>query len=392
MFHIATPEDIKRGRVTDVYFQRAAEVLRKNGIRRQVVAEVHAAALPRGCEWAVLAGVEEVAELAEGLPATVRCLPEGTVFGPNEPVLTIEGEYTDWAVYETPLLGLLCQASGVATTAARCRIAAGDRTLVSFGARRMHPALAPMIERSAYLGGCDGVSAVASAELLGLPPSGTMPHALILVIGNAVEAFRMYHEAMPADVPRVCLVDTLCDEKFEALAAAEALGPALQAVRLDTPGSRRGDMEAILAEVRWELDLRGHQHVKLMVSGGLDEREILKLNRYADGYGVGTAISNAPVVNLALDIVEVEGKPLTKRGKLSGRKSLLRCPDCAERRTVPAGEQAVCRCGRPMADMLLPLTENGKPVREMRPIGELREYVLAQLSALSLRPALPEQP
>jgi nicotinate phosphoribosyltransferase len=388
MFHIASADDIKRGRVTDVYFARAVEVLKKHNLRRQVVGEVHASALPNDSEWGVLAGVEEVAELLQGLPVSAWCLAEGTVFGANDPVLTIEGEYTDWAVYETPLLGLLCQASGAASKAARCRIAAGKRTLVSFGARRMHPALAPMIERSAYIGGCDGVAAVASAELLGLPASGTMPHALILVIGDAVQAFRMYHEAMPAGVPRVCLVDTLCDEKVEALAAAEALGPALEAVRLDTPGSRRGDMAAILAEVRWELDLRGHQHVKLMVSGGLDEREILKLNEHADGYGVGTAISNAPVINLALDLVEVEGKPFTKRGKLSGRKALLRCRACGARQTAlrRAGGLGYgpCQCGGEREDLLQPLIEDGRVVADLRPAGEIREYVLGQIGRLAL--------
>jgi nicotinate phosphoribosyltransferase len=384
MFHTARPEDIKRGLVADVYFQHAVEVLRAKGIRRQVLAEVRAASLPDGWRWGVLAGVEEVAQLVTGLPASVRCMREGTAFRPGEPVLSIEGEYTQWGVYETALLGLLCQASGVATKAARCRIAAGERTVVSFGARRMHPALAPMIERNAYLGGCDGVAVIASAELMGIRASGTMPHALILIVGNAVEAFRMFNEAMPPEVPRICLADTLCDEKMEAIAAAEALGPALQAVRLDTPGSRRGDMAAILEEVRWELDLRGYHHVKLMVSGGLDEREILKLNQHADGYGVGTAISNAPTVNFALDIVEIEGRPLTKRGKTSGRKEVLLCQACGARRTVPAGAPRVCACGADMEQLLRPLTVNGELVRALEPVQEIRGYVLAQIAGLDL--------
>ncbi len=257
MFHVASGEAIKAGKVTDVYFERAAEALRRAGIRKQVVAEVRASALPRGYEWAVLAGVEEAAELFKGVPATVRSLPEGTLFS-HEPVFTIEGEYTEWGVYETALLGLLCQASGIATHAARCRAAAGSRTLIGFGARRMHPALAPMIERNAYLGGCDGVAVVASAELLSLTASGTMPHTLVLVVGNSVDAFRLYQQASPPGQPIICLVDTFGDEKFEALAAAEALGEALDGVRLDTPGSRRGDMLEILREVRWELDLRGY--------------------------------------------------------------------------------------------------------------------------------------
>jgi nicotinate phosphoribosyltransferase len=119
MFHTASADDINSGRVSDVYFEHAVEVLRAKGIRRQVLAEVRATSLPHGYEWAILAGVEEALELVGGLPATVRCMPEGALFRAGEPVLSIEGEYTDWGVYETALLGLLCQASGVATKAAR---------------------------------------------------------------------------------------------------------------------------------------------------------------------------------------------------------------------------------------------------------------------------------
>jgi nicotinate phosphoribosyltransferase len=384
MFHTASADDIKGGEITDVYFRRTVEVLRAKGIRRHAAAEVRTTSLPGEYGWAVLAGIEEVVELMSGLPVTVRSMPEGTVFHAGEPVLTVEGEYTDYAVYETALLGLICQSSGVATKAARCRIAAGERYLVSFGARRMHPSVAPAIERSAYIGGCDGVAVVRSADLLSIPASGTMPHALVLVVGDSAEAFRMYHEALPADLPRVCLVDTMCDEKHEAVAAAEALGPALQAVRLDTPSSRRGDMGAILDEVRWELDLRGYRHVQLFVSGSMDEGSIQQLNPQANGYGVGTAISNAPCINFALDIVEVDGEARAKRGKKSGRKSMLRCAECGRRRVVPVGAESQCECGGAMDDLLQPLLEKGRPVRELPSPAEIREYALSQLSGLEL--------
>ncbi len=178
-FHTATDEEIRAGRVTDVYFDRTVRILREKGKDKVVAAEVRARALPNGWPWGVLAGMEEVLNLLEGMEVDVWGLPEGTVFHAYEPVLTISGLYTRFAVYETPILGFLCQASGIATAAARCRIAAGERTLLSFGARRMHPAIAPMIERSAYLGGCDGVSTLLAADLIETEPSGTMPHALI---------------------------------------------------------------------------------------------------------------------------------------------------------------------------------------------------------------------
>jgi nicotinate phosphoribosyltransferase len=386
-FHIASDEDLRKGAVTDIYFRRTVEILRARGICKHTVAEVRAARLPHGWDWAVLAGIEEVAALVSGVEASVNAMAEGTVFRAGDPVLTIEGDYINYGILETALLGLLCQASGVATKAARCRVAAGHRPVVSFGARRMHPALAPMIDRSAYLGGCDGVSVIASAALLGIEPTGTMPHSLVLAVGDPVQAFRLFHEVMAPEVRRICLVDTIHDEKYEAVAAAEALGEALNGVRLDTPGSRRGDMFEIAQEVRWELDVRGFCHVKIFLSGGVDEYEILALNPVVDAYGVGTSISNAPVVNFAMDIVEVDGRPFAKRGKQSGRKQVISCPSCRERAVVPAAQADRCPgCGCPARGLLTPLSENGTITCELPQIGDVRSFVIGQLteSALSV--------
>src|SRR4029434_3889837 len=96
----------------------------------------------------------------------------------------------------------------------------------------------------------------------------TSPHALCLMVGDTVDALRAFHEVVEPKVRRVALIDTLQDEKFEALRVAEALGQDLYAVRLDTRSSRRGDLYRILEEVRWELDLRGFDHVRLVASGG----------------------------------------------------------------------------------------------------------------------------
>ncbi len=125
----------------------------------------------------VLAGIEEVARLLEGLPVNVYAMPEGgTVFHPYEPVLQIEGYYEDFGIYETALLGMLSQASGIATAALRTKIAAKFKPVYSFGIRHMHPAIAPMIDRSAFIGGCDGVSGVLGAEMMGgKSPLGRCP-------------------------------------------------------------------------------------------------------------------------------------------------------------------------------------------------------------------------
>jgi nicotinate phosphoribosyltransferase len=385
VLHTATPQQIRQGLVTDIYFERTQEILTAKGIDREVRAEFIAKGLPADWKWAVFAGVEECISLLGDLKVDVRVMKEGTLFSPFQPVMEIQGRYLDFGRYETSLLGFICQASGLATMAARCRKAAGNRQVISFGARRMHPAIAPLVERNAYIGGCDGVAVGLGAQLVEIEPSGTMPHALILLMGDTVEATKAFHEVIEPRIKRVSLVDTFHDEKFETLRVAEALKEDLFAVRLDTPSSRRGDFNKIMEEVRWELDMRGHEHVKIFISGGLNEHDIMKYNRFADAYGVGTAISNAPVVDFSMDIVEVDGKPFSKRGKRSGSKSVFRCPDCLETVVAPSGKMTrACTCGIEPKDILESALSKGT-IKEPPPRpGDIRDFVIGQLDKVGL--------
>lgn len=378
---IPSQEEIRRGDTTDVYFVRTMEVLKKQGKEKvRVKAEAFVKRFPDDYDYAVLSGIDEMLSLLEGRNVDILSMGEGSLFLLEEPVFTIEGPYGEFCEMETAMLGILCQASGIATKTSRIKRLAGDRTVLSFGARRMHPALSTVIDRHAFVGGADGVSVVRSASFLGESPQGTMPHALILVVGDTVDALRGFDGAVAADVPRVCLIDTLQDEKFEALRAAEALGASLAAVRLDTPSSRRGNFRKILREVRWELDLRGFSHVRIFVSGGLGEEDIASLRDIVDGFGVGTCISNAPTVDFSLDIVEVEGRPFAKRGKFSGGKQVVRCGSCARRLVVPEAKSLdPCPCGAPAEPLLLPAMKQGKTLASPLSPRELRRKVMDQV-------------
>jgi len=386
MFLTADPEDIVGGKITDVYFERALRILKARNINPVVKAEFIAKSLPDNWPWALLTGTGEAMELMQHLKVKVRAMREGSVFYSYEPVMEIEGRYQDFCVYETALLGLICQASGVSTQAARMKKLAGERLVMSFGARRMHPILAPMIERNAYVGGCDGVSVVKSGEVIGEDPMGTMPHALILCMGSTVEAIKAYDEVLDPGLKRVALIDTFLDEKFEILNVAEALGKRLHAVRFDTPGSRRGNFYRILEEARWELELRGLGHVRFYVSGGIKEEDIPHLNPVVHGYGIGTSISNAPVIDFAMDIVEIDGKPIAKRGKWSGSKRVLVCAQCKKRKIVPdnGAQTAACSCGGVFNDILIPVLESGSPLIEQKTPSLIREAVLQSVKGLDL--------
>ena len=385
MFFTADPKDVLNGKITDVYFERALTILKAKGIDPVVRAEFIAKGLPDAWKWALFTGIDESIPLMKHLRVKVRALKEGTVFYPYEPVMEIEGRYQDFCVYETALLGLICQASGIATKAARVKKLAGDRLVMSFGARRMHPILAPMIERNAYIGGCDGVAVVKSGELIGETPLGTMPHSLILCMGSTVDAIKAYDEVLDPRVKRVALIDTFLDEKFEAINVAQALGDKLYAVRFDTPGSRRGNFRRILEETRWELDLRGFRDVKFYVSGGINEADMAELNPVVDGYGIGTSISNAPVIDFAMDIVEVNGKPLAKRGKWSGSKRLISCARCGERKVIPNDIYgSTCSCGGVFSDLMVPALDHGRQLTTAEAPSRIRQDVIEHVSRLEL--------
>ncbi|RLF09213.1 MAG: nicotinate phosphoribosyltransferase [Thermoprotei archaeon] len=384
-FFIADGEEVKKGLTTDIYYIRTREVLaRKGRAGTRVAMDVHAYSFPEGYEWAVLAGVEEVVKLLEGLNVDVYAMDEGTVFRLYEPVLRVEGPYGEFGIYETPILGILRHSSSIATKAARCKKAASDRMVISFGVRAIHPAIAPMADRAAFIGGCDAVSGISGAKLIGEEPVGTVPHELIIIMGDQVEAWRAFDEVMPPNVPRIALCDTWFDERTEALMAAQALGQRLFGVRFDTPKSRRGDIRRIIEEARWTLNLHGHRHVKIVLSAGLDEHSIAKLKDVVDVFGVGTSIMFPPSIDLAFDIVEVEGRPMSKRGKMPGRKQVYRCFECMEGALTTIDEPAPrCpKCGGVMEPLLKPLLKQGRLVRDLPKPREIRSYVLKQLAKL----------
>lgn len=389
-FYVATADEIRAGRTTDIYFLRTLDILKKAGKDRTgVVAEVTAGALPNGWPWGVLCGLEEVVHLLEGKSVSLWSLPEGSLFpsrtprGIPVPVIVLEGPYGEWALFETPVLGMICQASGIATKAARIRKLAGGKQILSFGVRRMHPGIAPLIERSVYIAGVDAITTPLGAEILGAPAMGTMPHALVIVMGGPREAFAAVHKYLEAKIPRIALVDTYYDEKTEALLAVEAI-PDLAGIRLDTPASRRGNFPAIVREIRWELDFRGHKDVKILVSGSIDESSIpALLEAGVDGFGVGTSLSNAPTIDFAMDIVEVGGKPSAKRGKFGGRKDLQRCSDDG---TYEVGVRSCPTCGKKMAPAYTQYLDDGRAVASLPSLGEIRRRTMEEISRALLGP------
>ena len=177
------------------------------------------------------------------------------------------------------------------------------------------------MEYAAIVGGCVGCATPAGARLAGIEPSGTIPHALILSLGDTVRAVEAFDRHIDPDVRRIALVDTFKDEAEESLRVARALGDKLWGVRLDTPSERGRVTPDLVKEVRARLDLEGFTHVKIFVSGGITPeriREFKEAGAPVDGFGIGSAISGAPPIDFTADIKEIEGRPVAKRGRIPG--------------------------------------------------------------------------
>jgi nicotinate phosphoribosyltransferase len=310
----ATEQEIKSGLTTDIYFVRTRDLLEAMGLAATVVtAEIFSS---RG---GIVAGIDESLHLLQDKELEIWALSEGEPMEAKEVVMRIRGKYSDFGIYETALLGILASSSAWATAARSCKEAAGSKKVICYGARHLHPAVAPVMERAAVLGGADACSCVLGAALLDRAPVGTVPHAAFLIAGDTVELALAYDRFVDPDTPRIILVDTFKDEAEESLRVAQALKDNLDGIRLDTPGERGGVTAGLVKEVRARLNQAGFGQVQIVVSGGLTPERIVNLAEAgADAFGVGSYISREPAIDMTMDLKEVEGKPLAKRGRIPG--------------------------------------------------------------------------
>jgi nicotinate phosphoribosyltransferase len=322
----STALDVLRGETADVYFDRARTILAAEGLDPIVTMEVFS----RGA--GVLCGADEsitylreifgfFAESTGTADSVVESLHDGDRFEPKEVVMRITARYAAFGLYETAILGIMASGSGWATAARRIVDAADPIPVIGFGARHVHPSVADQMDYASVVGGCIGASTPAGARMAGLAPTGTMPHALVLIFGDTVRAAEAFDRHIDPDVPRIVLVDTFKDEAEESLRVAEALGDRLWGVRLDTPSERGRVTPDLVKEVRARLDQDGHKAVKIVVSGGIDVERIgvfKEAGAPVDSFAVGSAISKASPIDFTGDLKEIDGRPVAKRGRIPG--------------------------------------------------------------------------
>ncbi len=308
---------ILSGDSADIYFSRTQTILAREGLDPLVVMEIFAG------RAGILCGIREVLELLRQVSpsAEIHTLDEGAPMQAKEVVLRIRARYSTFGLYETAMLGMLAHTSGWATAARAIVDAAAPIPVISFGARHVHPNVSERLEYASIIGGCVTGATPAGARSAGKEASGTIPHALVLILGDTVRAVQAFDRWMPSEIHRVALVDTFHDEAEEALRVAQALGDRLWGIRLDTPSERGRVTPELVTEIRARLDQAGFPNVKIVVSGGIDaERARLFRDKHApvDVFGVGSAISAASPIDFTGDLKAIDGKPIAKRGRIPG--------------------------------------------------------------------------
>jgi nicotinate phosphoribosyltransferase len=371
---------------------------------RDCVFELFSRGLPDGRRYGVVAGIgrlvealsefrfdePDIAALAEAGVLGRRALdwlaeyrfsgdiegyPEGELYFPGSPVLSVHSTFAEGVVLETLVLSILNHDSAIASGAARMASAANGRPLVEMGSRRTHEDAAVAAARAAYLAGFDTTSNLTAGLRYGIPTSGTSAHSFTLLHDTEEGAFRAQVAALGAGT--TLLIDTY-DISAGIDTAVRVAGTGLGAIRIDS-----GDLGVLARHAREQLDSLGARNTRIVVSGDLDEFAIAALRAEpVDAYGVGTSVvtgSGSPTAGMVYKLVEVDGHPVAKR---SSHKRSRGGAKAALRRHKPTGtatEEIVYPPDRPPEpaphDVVLtsPLVRGGEPVAERADLAESRE-------------------
>jgi nicotinate phosphoribosyltransferase len=413
---------------TDQYeLTMLASALRDGSAQRRCVFEVFARRLPAGRRYGVVAGIARLLDAIEafrfdqaeldflaGLGALdtqtldwlasfrfggdIDGYPEGELYFPGSPVLTVSGTFAETVVLETLALSVINHDSAVASAAARMVTAAAGRPIIEMGSRRTHEVAAIAAARAAYLAGFASTSNLAAGRRYGIPTAGTAAHAFTLLHDREEDAFRSQLATLGTGT--TLLVDTY-DIAAGIRRAVQVAGPSLGSIRIDS-----GELTVLARQARTLLDSLGATGTRIVVSGDLDEYAIAALAAApVDAYGAGTAVvtgSGAPTAGMIYKLVEVEGRAVAKRSEHKtthgGRKVAVR----RHRPTGTATEEVVVSQAVPESrpgDRLLqiPLVREGKRVEDLPSLAQSREHLRRALvtvpwEGLKLSPGDPAIP
>src|ERR1700733_4485616 len=332
---------IRQGYYSDQYFVYTKSLLEAEDHHPRVLMQVFQK------KESVLGGIDEaiaVLKLCSGREGDdgvwitgwdeleVHALREGDQIAPRETVMTIEGDYSLFAHLETVYLGSLARRSLIMRNVLEVVEAARGKQIFYFPARHDHWLVQTGDGWSAHVAGAIGVSTDAQASWWGGRGIGTVPHGLIAAYeGDTVKAAKVFADRYHDEMNITVLVDFENDSPQTALQVAEALGPKLWGVRLDTSEDLvdrslldemggfkpTGVNPRLVEKVRGALDDAGYPDVRIVASGGFTVERIREFEAGGvpvDAYGVGSSLIRGDN-DFTADVVLVNGRPCAKEGR-----------------------------------------------------------------------------
>jgi len=334
---------IRAGYYSDAYFVLTKSLLEAEGEHPHVTVQVFQK------HDSLLGGIDEAiavlktcsghSENGEWVPGwdrlEVHALREGDRIAARETVMTISGDYSLFAHLETVYLGSVARRSLIMRNVYEVVEAARGKQILYFPARHDHWLVQTGDGWSAHVAGAIGVSTDAQASWWGGRGVGTVPHGLIAAYGgDTVRAAVKFTERFHREMNITVLVDFENDSVRTALEVAQALGPKLWGVRLDTsdqlvdrslqgengPPTRfkpTGVNPRLVEKVRGALDGAGFPEVRIVASGGFNAERIREFEAQGvavDAYGVGSSLIRGEN-DFTADVVLLDGRPCAKVGR-----------------------------------------------------------------------------
>jgi nicotinate phosphoribosyltransferase len=334
-------EKIRDGYYSDAYFNHTKALLESDDHHPHVVMQVFQR------DRSVLGGIDEAVAVLKQCSGRrgpdgrwihgfkeleVHALYEGDEISPWETVMTIAGDYLLFAHLETVYLGCLARRTLIMRNVHEVVEAANGKPILYFPARHDHWLVQTGDGWAAHVAGAIGVSTDAQASWWGGRGVGTVPHGLIAAYGgDTALAARKFADKFAAEMNVTVLVDFENHSVDTALATADALGPDLWGVRLDTSDkiadvamqerygedAPTGVSPELVRLVREQLDRHGRRDINIVVSGGFNADRIRAFEAEGvpvDAYGVGSSLIRGSN-DFTADVVMVEGRPGGKVGR-----------------------------------------------------------------------------
>lgn len=225
---------------------------------------------------------------------TIKTIRDGDLAFEREPLVQVEAPFYIAEILEAGILQIKNSCIDFATLASQAVTAAQGRPVYEYGLRRAQDIGGIGPSYATFVGGFAGTSNCLARKHIGIPATGTMAHALVMLGGDELEAFGTWVQGAP-DVA-VFLVDTFdtLDGVRNAIKTCQKYGVKLNGIRLDS-----GDLGYFAKEARKLMDAAGFDEAKIFASNDLDPAKINQLlvdgapiDMFACGTWAATASAN----------------------------------------------------------------------------------------------------